>query len=438
MTRRMKDSGVEWIGEIPEKWEMRRLKTCLRKEKNIVNKHEGQRILSLTMNGVIVRDIANPKGKMPTTFDGYQEIKSGNIIECLFDIDVTPRCVGIARDDGLISPAYTQFKIINSFDTEFVYHYLLLLDNDKIIVPITKSLRNTIKSDDFLNLPFSFPSLEMQKKIVKELKLKMESVDRIISETKESIIELKKYKQSLITETVIKGLDKDVEMKDSEIEWIGCIPKHWTKARVKNLFFLRGRIGWQGLTSKEYQTEGAHLITGTDFNSGKINWATTVRISEERYNEAPEIHVRDNDLLITKDGTIGKVAISKNTPENVSLNSGVMLMRERKNNVVKKKYIYYVLISDVFWRWYGSNDIGSSTIKHLYQGQFQNFSFPLPDAADQKKIIKLLDTKIQIVEELIANKEQIIKEYLCYKKTLIYEYITGKKEVLGGEFVDRK
>lgn len=105
---------------------------------------------------------------------------------------------------------------------------------------------------------------------------------------------------------------------------------------------------------------------------------------------------------------------------------------------LKKKYIYYVLISDVFWRWYGSNDIGSSTIKHLYQGQFQNFSFPLPDAADQKKIIKLLDTKIQIVEELIANKEQIIKEYLCYKKTLIYEYITGKKEVLGGEFVDRK
>ena len=107
----MKDSGVEWIGEIPENWETRRLKNGLRKKKVIIKKYDNQPILSLTMNGVSLRDLVNPKGKMPTTFDGYQEITPGNIIECLFDIDVTPRCVGIARDYGLTSPALSLIHI---------------------------------------------------------------------------------------------------------------------------------------------------------------------------------------------------------------------------------------------------------------------------------------------------------------------------------------
>ena len=221
LTREMKDSGVEWIGNIPENWKTMRLKNALFRRKEIVSEYKGESILSLTMNGVVVRDLDNPKGKMPVSFDGYQSISKGNIITCLFDIDVTQRCVGIANEDGLTSPAYTQYKVNNRFDMEFVYYYLLMLDNDKILVPITKSLRNTIKSEDLLNLKFSFPNIEQQRRIISYIKDSTLKIDAIIHETQRSIEELKKYKQALITEIVTKGLDKNVETRDSEIEWIG-------------------------------------------------------------------------------------------------------------------------------------------------------------------------------------------------------------------------
>ena len=152
----------------------------------------------------------------------------------------------------------------------------------------------------------SFPSLKKQNIIVTELNSKTKKIGVLITEIKQSIEELKKYKQSLITEAVTKGLDPNAEMKDSGIEWIGIVPRNWNIVRIKNIFHLKGRIGWQGLTSKEHQSEGPHLITGTDFKNGTIKWDSCVRISVERYEEAPDIHIIDNDLLITKDGTIGK------------------------------------------------------------------------------------------------------------------------------------
>ena len=218
-------------------------------------------------------------------------------------------------------------------------------------------------------------------------------------------------------------------MKNSGIEWIGEVPGDSRIVRIKNYFTLKGRIGWQGLTSAEYIDEGPYLITGVDFIDGEIDWSKSVHISEERYEEAPEIHIKEGDLLITKDGTVGKVAITKSTPQKVSLNSGVMLIREKLNNALNKKFMYYILLSDVFWKWFNLSNIGASTINHLYQGQFYNFSFPLMDVEKQNEIVSYLDHKTRIVNDLIVTKEQIINSYEQYKKSLIYEYVTGKKEV---------
>ena len=129
------------------------------------------------------------------------------------------------------------------------------------------------------------------------------------------------------------------EMKDSGVEWIGEIPKEWKIIKIKNIAFLKGRIGWQGLESKEYQEEGAFLITGTDFEDGTINWDNCVHISEQRYYEDKLLHIKENDLLITKDGTIGKIAIVKNCPEQATLNSGVMYIRGNSAYRYLTKYL---------------------------------------------------------------------------------------------------
>lgn len=130
MNREMKDSGINWIGLIPKSWEVVPHKYVMRKEKNICDKYEGQDILSLTMRGVIVRDLTNPSGKMPATFDGYQIVRPGNLLLCLFDIDVTPRCVGLINNDGLTSPAYSQFVLKNNYNAKY-YYYLLRMIDDK-------------------------------------------------------------------------------------------------------------------------------------------------------------------------------------------------------------------------------------------------------------------------------------------------------------------
>lgn len=172
------------------------------------------------------------------------------------------------------------------------------------------------------------------------------------------------------------------------------------------------------------------MITGTDFLDGEINWDSCVHISEERYEEDKNIHVEDGDLLITKDGTIGKLAIVNKILGHTTLNSGIMLIRSN-SNIYKyiNKYLYYVLKSDIFWNWYESNQKGNATIRHLYQEQFYNFKFPLPKLNEQSEIINYLDKVIEKIDKVINYRLKIIERLEEYKKSLIYEAVTGKIEV---------
>ena len=135
--------------------------------------------------------------------------------------------------------------------------------------------------------------------------------------------------------------------KDSGVEWIGKIPSHWEVFRIRYNYYLKGRIGWQGLKADEFIEEGPYLITGTDFINGKVNWDTCYHISQERYEEAPEIHVEEGDLLITKDGTVGKTAYIDKVPGPSSLNSHLLIIRpfdDQCNNL----FLQYVINSQIF------------------------------------------------------------------------------------------
>ena len=131
-----------------------------------------------------------------------------------------------------------------------------------------------------------------------------------------------------------------ISYKNSGIEWIGRIPSNWKIDKIKYISKLYGRIGWQGLTSEEYVDEGPYLVTGVDFSDGKINWDNCFHISEKRWEQADRIQIKNDDLLITKDGTVGKVAIVDKLYGKASLNSGVLLID--LNNENSKKYLYWV------------------------------------------------------------------------------------------------
>lgn len=212
------------------------------------------------------------------------------------------------------------------------------------------------------------------------------------------------------------------QMKPSGIDWIGDIPQSWKLKRIKYLSTLKGRIGWQGLTADEYVDEGPFLITGTDFIDGTINWGTCVHITQERWAEAPEIHIKNGDLLITKDGTIGKVAIVSNLECKASLNSGVLLIRTFEG--YDKRFLYWVLLSDEFWVWFKLKNAGNSTIIHLYQNDFAEFCYTFPDAVEQKAIADFLDNQCSKIDGIISNLEKQIETLQKYKKSLILETVT--------------
>ena len=203
---------------------------------------------------------------------------------------------------------------------------------------------------------------------------------------------LRRYKKALITETVTRGMNTSVKTKESGIAWIGAIPEHWTLKKIKYLATLKGRIGWQGLTSDEYTDEGAYLITGTDFVNGCINWETCVRVPMKRWEEAKDIQILDGDLLITKDGTVGKVAIVSDLEGPCSLNSGVLRISTHDDGY-DRRFLYWVLQSDVFWKWFTDRNAGNSTIIHLYQNDFAEFAYPIPPLDEQIAIADFLDAK---------------------------------------------
>lgn len=214
------------------------------------------------------------------------------------------------------------------------------------------------------------------------------------------------------------------KMKDSGNRWIGDIPENWNTKKIKYLATLKGRIAWQGLTSDEYQDEGAFLITGTDFTNGKINWDTCVHVPMKRWEEAKEIQIKDGDLLITKDGTVGKVAIVSGMPGETSLNSGVLrIVTEEGYN---QRFLFWVLQSEVFWNWFNYKNAGNSTIVHLYQGDFAEFMYAFPNESEQQAIADFLDKRCAHIDDVIADLEKQISVLENYEKSLILEMVTGK------------
>lgn len=197
----MKDSGIEWFGQIPVHWEIVRFKNIMHKEKLLCAQYNGENIISLSMKGVHIRDL-NAGGKMPSTFNGYQYVEPGDLLLCLFDIDVTPRCVGLVRNRGLTSPAYSCFKVHSGYCNAYYDYLLRYIDDYKIFVHLSKNLRSTLTESEFGALCALVPPFEEQQQIASYLDVQCGAIDRLISRKQSVIAKLAEYKKSLIYEAV--------------------------------------------------------------------------------------------------------------------------------------------------------------------------------------------------------------------------------------------
>lgn len=218
-------------------------------------------------------------------------------------------------------------------------------------------------------------------------------------------------------------MERYASYKDSEVQWIGDIPVHWGTKKIKHNCYVKARVGWKGLNSSEFLTEGyAYLVTGTDFTNGQIDWKNCYHIHLERYDEDPYIQLKNQDLLITKDGTIGKLAVVTGLEKPACLNSGIFVVRSL-NQDFSTKYLFWLLNSNLFAQFNSYTSYGS-TIQHLYQNVFVEFSYPQPRFDEQAAIADYLERKTAEIDTLVAQKERLIELYEEEKTAIINHAVT--------------
>lgn len=211
--------------------------------------------------------------------------------------------------------------------------------------------------------------------------------------------------------------------KDSGIQWLGKIPSHWPIVPLKYNLSLKGRIGWNGLKSDEFKEESyAYLVTGQDFVKADIDWSKCYQIGKERYDEDPFIQLANGDLLVTKDGTIGKVAKVSGLDKPACLNSGIFVVKQIKN-VFIQDFLYWTFVSNQLIDFNNFNSTGS-TIQHLYQNVFENMPLLVPCIDEQRTISSYLNYKVGQVDAVIAEKEQMLEDLKAYRSAIISEAVT--------------
>ena len=405
----MKPSGIEWIGDIPDDWEVRRGKYTLYLLMRPIR--DNDEIITCFRDGQVTRR-SNRREDGFTFADkeiGYQGILKGDLV--IHGMDGFAGAIGISDSDGKGSPVLNVCRPKNGSDTRYINYYLRTLALQNVFIALSTGIRERscdLRWKKIAELLFTIPPLKTQQKIADYLDEKCGEIDATIAKQKESIEKLKAYKQSLISETVTKGLDKSAPLKPSGIEWIGNIPSHW---EIKKLKFLVSLI--------DNKTKDGHSISLENIESG-----TGKLIETENTYDGEGISFKENDLLFGKlRPYLAKVYLS--ALKGRALGDFYVM---RANKGTNPNFLKFVLLSDWFIKIVDSSTYGTKMPRASWDFT-GGMRIPLPPISEQDCISSYLEIKCSEVDTFIIEKQNIIQKLDVYKKSLIFECVTGKRLV---------
>ena len=426
--RAMKDSGVEWIGEIPAEWEVSRIKQLFSEVNERCDDSSQYTLLSVSeYYGVEPKSQKISADDMLThaeSLDGYKICQSNDIVMNI--MLAWKKALGFSKYDGIVSPAYCVYRAKIDMDVRY-FHYLFRTQRYADVFKqystgiIDSRLR--LYSDKFFSLKCQVPPVCVQKRIADYLDEKCSKIDAVIEKQQAVIEKLKAYKLSAITEAVTKGVNLDVEMKDSGIEWLGAIPAHWEFIRMKNCCDI---VDCKNRTP-ELIPEGEYtVIRTTCIRDGKFSYEGSYQTDKENYKAWIEKgKPQYGDVFFTREAPMGEACL---VPKADNICMGQRVMYFRPNKVTDSRFILYSIYGSVIREYIESKNKGS-TVGHLKLGQVANLPVLYCPYEEQKQITDFLDNKCSSIENVITKKKAIIDKLTDYKKSLIYEIVTGKKEV---------
>jgi len=432
-----------WIKNKPESWKTQRVKNHFILTKNRTETPQGYPILSLTMKGIIERDISSNEGQLPETYNGYNLLEKDDIV--FNPMDLISGWVDCSPYEGLISPSYKVLRPISKkVNIKFYTYYFQTHYKEKIFFPFGEGVhyeyRWGLGTETLKNFPIIVPPLTEQQQIVSFLDTKTSLIDSLIEKTKRKIELLKEKRTSLINEVVTKGLNPNVEMKDSGVEWIGEIPSHWEYIPTKYFTIndkgvQTGPFGTQ-LNTKDYVESGVKVMNqktliDEDYDIGEEF------ISYEKYESLKVFEVIEGDIIMGTRGsfgtgkrtTFGKVSIVPSGLGDCVLHPCLIRIRLKENLMMKRYYYIYVNDSSYFL-----DDVkdtsNSTTIEVIYGVTLKDIKVPVPPIQEQQQIVEYLDEQTGLIDKTISIEEKRIKLLKEYRQSLISEVVTGKRKVV--------
>ena len=439
-----KDSGVEWIGEIPSHWSKIKLKNTVDPNRKITygivqpGKEDPTGTLMIRgkdySNGwVDVSEVfrVSPKIELPYS---RSRVKSGDIVYTIVggvgNVEVVPK----EYEGSNLTQTTGRISVKDGINSKWVYHSLQSeLNPVQIKLSQVGSVIPGISLDTLKNFIVLLPPLSEQQQIVSFLDTKTSLIDSLIEKTQRKIELLKEKRTSLINEVVTKGLNPNVEMKDSGVEWIGEIPSGWLCIPIKyvtegNKDSIRTGPFGSSLKSDEFKDEGIRVynqrsVYDEDFSKSNLF------VSEEKYQELKSFDVIPKDVLITSRGTIGRMTVVPDDGEIGVLHPCLIRLRLNREIISDRFLWFYMNQSSLFLNsvLFESN---STTIEVIYSESLSNVRFPLPPLSEQQQIVEYLDEQTQKIDNTISIEEKRIELLKEYRQSLISEVVTGKRKVV--------
>jgi type I restriction enzyme S subunit len=423
-----KNSGVEWLGEIPEHWEVLPGLSFIYENKD---RNKGMRrntVLSLSYGKIRVKGEHELTGLVPESFETYQFVNKGDLIFRPTDLqnDTVSLRSSISEYKGIITNAYLNLRFRPKANSKFYHYFFRSIDNNKIIYGLGSGLRQNISYLDFRRFQFPFPPLEEQTAIANFLDDKTTKIDQAITIKQKQIELLKERRQILIHKAVTRGLNDDVKLKNSGVGWIGEIPEHW---EVKKLFGLCNFIRGNSTFSKDELLSSGDYVAlqyGKTYKVDEINNNYNFYVNDEFYKESQVVKYEDTILISTSE-TLEDLGHSAYYNRNdLGLIGGEQILLNPKNNKLNGHYLYYY--SKQFTKELRKYATGIKVFR-FNVNNLKTIYISVPPLSEQKEIAKFIETATTKIATAISLKEQEIEKLKEYKMSLIDGVVMGKVRV---------
>lgn len=432
--REMKDSGIAWIGAIPQDWKTDRLQWHL-KEINVSNNPiQTKNILSLTIEAGVIpyAEKGNQGNKAKEDYSQYKIAFPDTLV--INSMNVIIGAVGISQYFGCVSPVYYVFEPIEGTDLRYIYYLFTNTGFQKEMRKYAKGIleiRLRISSNDMLKRIVPSPPFKEQQRIADYLNKMCAEIDAVLEKTRASIEEYKKLKQAVITQAVTKGISGDRPMKDSGIEWIGEIPAEWRKTQLRHCAAIKSGITLGKKYEKTDSLVERPYLRVANVQDGYVDLSvlTTIEVTQD---EDLKYRLRAGDVLMTEGGDrdkLGRGCVWHGEIEPCLHQNHIFAVQTSKDTLLPE-FLEYLTVSDVGRSYFDVTAIKTTNLACTSSSKVLAFTIPLPSVEEQAEIVEVLNTKCAGIDALITKKQQYLTEIENYKKSLIYEYVTGKKEVV--------